>query len=219
MAVEGVSTQQIAERMYLTINTVKTHLKHVFRKTGTENRNDLYRKLVTMQFPVLAHQPTDGAESSRTVKPGRIERDPLTGLLASSAFAALAQTRLADLVQHQPVSVIQMVLQGARADTPLVQEQLLIAVAGVLLTSVREGDLVFRTGEAEFVFLLPQCGAANARHIAYRLAHKVQALAEGRNIALQVATGAASSADGWQSGAELLRAASEQIVQAGRLIS
>jgi DNA-binding CsgD family transcriptional regulator len=205
MAVEGVSTQQIAERMYLTINTVKTHLKHVFRKTGTENRNDLYRKLVTMQFPVLARQP--------------VARDPLTGLLPPSAFGSLAETELADAVQHHPVSVIRMVLQGARADLPAVQEPLLIAMAGVFLTSVREGDLVFRTDDAEFVFLLPQCGPANARHIACRLAHKVQALAGGRNVALQVATGVASSAEGWRSAADLLRAAGEQIVPAGRCVS
>jgi DNA-binding CsgD family transcriptional regulator len=46
LAIAGVSTREIAERLFLTENTVKYHLKNLFRKTGAENRHDLYRKLV-----------------------------------------------------------------------------------------------------------------------------------------------------------------------------
>ncbi len=46
LAVGGVSNREIAEKLYLSENTVKTHLKSVFRKTGCANRNELFRSLV-----------------------------------------------------------------------------------------------------------------------------------------------------------------------------
>ena len=44
-AVLGVATKDIAGQLYLSENTVKTHLRNLFRKTGAANRNDLYRVL------------------------------------------------------------------------------------------------------------------------------------------------------------------------------
>ncbi len=47
LAVLGVPTRDIAERLFVAESTVKTHLRGVYRKTGSANRIDLLRKLVT----------------------------------------------------------------------------------------------------------------------------------------------------------------------------
>ncbi|MFZ5826405.1 MAG: LuxR C-terminal-related transcriptional regulator [Bacillota bacterium] len=46
LAVLGVSTRDIAHQLSVSENTVKTHLKNIYRKTESANRNDLYRRLV-----------------------------------------------------------------------------------------------------------------------------------------------------------------------------
>lgn len=46
LALLGYSTREIAAELYLSENTIKTHLRSVYRKTETSNRNDLYRRLV-----------------------------------------------------------------------------------------------------------------------------------------------------------------------------
>lgn len=46
LAIQGLSTREIAEQTHLSENTIKTHLRGLFRKTESANRNDLYRKLV-----------------------------------------------------------------------------------------------------------------------------------------------------------------------------
>jgi DNA-binding CsgD family transcriptional regulator/tetratricopeptide (TPR) repeat protein len=48
---EGVTSQVAAERLYLSVNTVNTHLRHAFAKLGVRSRVGLTRI-------VLAHQPT-----------------------------------------------------------------------------------------------------------------------------------------------------------------
>ncbi len=46
LAVAGLSTRDIAQRLYISENTVKTHLRHVYRKTGTGGRGELLRRLL-----------------------------------------------------------------------------------------------------------------------------------------------------------------------------
>lgn len=41
---DGMSNQQIAQLLQVTIGTVKTHTHHVFKKVGVSNRNDLAQK-------------------------------------------------------------------------------------------------------------------------------------------------------------------------------
>jgi DNA-binding CsgD family transcriptional regulator len=48
---EGVTSQAAAERLYLSVNTVNTHLRHVFAKLGVRSRAELTRV-------VLSHQPS-----------------------------------------------------------------------------------------------------------------------------------------------------------------
>lgn len=40
---EGLSNAEIAERLHISLHTVKTHVKHIFHKTGAESRTQLIR--------------------------------------------------------------------------------------------------------------------------------------------------------------------------------
>jgi DNA-binding CsgD family transcriptional regulator len=46
LAVLGISTRAVAQQLFISENTVKTHLRNIFRKTGSANRHALYRRLV-----------------------------------------------------------------------------------------------------------------------------------------------------------------------------
>jgi DNA-binding NarL/FixJ family response regulator len=56
---EGVTSQAAAERLYLSVNTVNSHLRRVFAKLGVRSRTELTRV-------ALSHQPSI-AEASSTV--------------------------------------------------------------------------------------------------------------------------------------------------------
>jgi len=47
---EGMTSKAAADRLYLSVNTVNTHLRHAFAKLGVRSRVELTRM-------VLAHQP------------------------------------------------------------------------------------------------------------------------------------------------------------------
>jgi DNA-binding CsgD family transcriptional regulator len=46
---EGVTSQAAAERLYLSVNTVNTHLRHVFAKLGLRSRAELTRVVLSQQ--------------------------------------------------------------------------------------------------------------------------------------------------------------------------
>jgi LuxR family maltose regulon positive regulatory protein len=39
-----VNTAEVAEQMYISVNTVKTHLKNIYRKLATAHRNEAVRR-------------------------------------------------------------------------------------------------------------------------------------------------------------------------------
>jgi DNA-binding CsgD family transcriptional regulator len=47
LVVHGLSTQQIAERLYITPYTVKDHLKAIFEKTGVSSRGELVHRVTS----------------------------------------------------------------------------------------------------------------------------------------------------------------------------
>lgn len=42
----GRSTQQVAERLHISVSTVKAHVRHILAKTGAESTRDLYLDLL-----------------------------------------------------------------------------------------------------------------------------------------------------------------------------
>lgn len=60
LALLGLSTREIASRLFLSENTVKTHLRNLYKKTGTANRNDLYRGLVEPERHSAANGQREG---------------------------------------------------------------------------------------------------------------------------------------------------------------
>lgn len=54
LAILGMTTRDIAQQLFLSENTIKTHLKNLFRKTDSVNRNELYRKLMESDSPTEA---------------------------------------------------------------------------------------------------------------------------------------------------------------------
>lgn len=58
LVAEGLTNPQIAERLFITRNTVKTHLKHVFDKLGLTTRAELAAE-ATRRSP----RASGGAES------------------------------------------------------------------------------------------------------------------------------------------------------------
>lgn len=51
LIVEGLTYQEIADRLYIAVGTVRTHVHHIYEKTGASNRNALAEKLTTPSDP------------------------------------------------------------------------------------------------------------------------------------------------------------------------
>jgi DNA-binding CsgD family transcriptional regulator len=48
----GLSPQELAEAFGVGASTIKTHIKHIFAKTGVTRQGDLIRLMATMTPPV-----------------------------------------------------------------------------------------------------------------------------------------------------------------------
>jgi DNA-binding CsgD family transcriptional regulator len=46
LVAEGLTNREIAERLYVSTNTVETHLRHIFQKRGVRSRTELARNLL-----------------------------------------------------------------------------------------------------------------------------------------------------------------------------
>lgn len=47
---EGLSNQQLADQYYLSVNTIKTHLKNIYRKLSVSNRAEAVAKAKRLSF-------------------------------------------------------------------------------------------------------------------------------------------------------------------------
>lgn len=66
LAVEGLSAPEIAQRLFVTVNTVESHLRHVYIKLGIHSRNELATALVA-----AAPEPVRGVERRGSQSEGR----------------------------------------------------------------------------------------------------------------------------------------------------
>jgi DNA-binding NarL/FixJ family response regulator len=57
----GLNVKQIAERLEISENTIKTHLQHVFSKTGVTRQADLARLILQTSPPVRLQGGTPGS--------------------------------------------------------------------------------------------------------------------------------------------------------------
>jgi DNA-binding CsgD family transcriptional regulator len=54
---EAQGLRDLAERLGVRLSTVRTHLQHVFEKTGTHRQAELVRLLMAHRLPVLDDRP------------------------------------------------------------------------------------------------------------------------------------------------------------------
>jgi diguanylate cyclase (GGDEF)-like protein len=223
LAIAGVASKEIAEQLFLTESTVKTHLKNVYRKTETANRNDLYRKLVSGERPEgpavqAARAQGDAAPAADPAQQAALSRDPATGMPDRMAFGQVIQTELSlSLAVGRPLALAMIRVSGldgaafgpGRAE----RSQALQVVASILTTSLRSADTVFRWRTDQFLLLLPASGYDGARDVALRLARRIAAWAEARGITTTVSVGCASTDRGLTTPAALLAEAQHRINQ------
>lgn len=107
--------------------------------------------------------------------------DNLTGVLRRGAFLEGASATLADLAASgRPAAVLMIDIDHFKRINDRFGhaqgDRVLVAVAGVLRSGLRDGAALGRLGGEEFAVLLPGSGAAEARRIAEHLRLRVAAL-------------------------------------------
>lgn len=127
-------------------------------------------------------------------------RDPLTGLANRRAFE-LALAREVDRVARSGEPALLLVLDIDHFkrvnDTygHAAGDEVIRAVAGVLLDSVRPMDLVARVGGEEYAIILPNCAAAFGETVAERIRRRVErmpvSVGTGLRLAVSVSVGGA----------------------------
>lgn len=172
LAIAGRSTQEIAESLFISENTVKTHLRNLFRKTKTRSRNELYRKIVEADL--------SGKKSSTGVDP--------------NSFEGLFQELSAGRDGGAQTTAVLIQLRFLRASEPASPPH--TAVADLLVTSIRKRDHIFHWRDDLFLLVLPGSDRTSAVEVAIRLLRKVDRWAGLKGLEPQAAIGAASLDEG-----------------------
>ncbi|MEW8979221.1 MAG: LuxR C-terminal-related transcriptional regulator [Symbiobacterium sp.] len=170
LVVAGYSTQQIAQTLYISENTVKTHLRNLYRKTKTHSRMELYRKLVERGAALT------GERTFAKSLPASFERlfTELAGRRGGGAQTTVVLLQLEFTQQEKPV------------DPP---ED---AVTDLLSTSIRQLDHLVKWRNDLYLLVLPGSDRACAHQVAERLIRKLQRWVRLKDMWVNAAVGTAS---------------------------
>ncbi len=69
LVAEGLTNREVAQRLYLSHNTVKVHLRNIFVKTGVASRTELTRLAILKGWVTLPGRPAEGAEATEEAAP------------------------------------------------------------------------------------------------------------------------------------------------------
>lgn len=201
----NAATSYAAQDRSLLVNTLIAHsvlvvcltgllwLKHVVNVQG-EQANRLNRLAATDPLTGLANRRNTLGELEALARAGRVDLAPVVLLGDIDHFK-----RINDECGHD------------------VGDQVLVAVAAVLRSSLREADIVSRWGGEEFLVLLPSTRAGEAGELAERLRARVEALVfmgrDSRLVPVTISIGAATLAP-QDTGAAWLRRADEALYRA-----
>lgn len=174
LLVSGRSTQEIAAALFISENTVKTHLRNLYRKTRTRSRVELYRALMEA--------------ASAPARIGTVVED----------LPAEFQRIFADLHQDQAEGMNATVVL---LHLEFFQSGLATRVPGTILTdllatSIRSRDHLLPWRDDLYLLLLPGSDRTAAVEVADRLVRKVQRWAQRKRLMMRAAVGAAAIAEG-----------------------
>jgi LuxR family maltose regulon positive regulatory protein len=66
----GLSRREIAARLYISLNTVKTHTRELYRKLGATSRADAVARAEVLGLPISLNHPGDRSPTGPTSRPG-----------------------------------------------------------------------------------------------------------------------------------------------------
>ncbi|HLJ60999.1 MAG TPA: diguanylate cyclase [bacterium] len=145
--------------------------------------------------------------------------DGLTGLANHRALWDALERETAQAERHNhPISVVMVEIDRFKLTNDhfghLQGDAILRAVADVLKTHTRAGDLAARFGGDEFMLLLPTAPKAAAVQIAERIRHHVQEIPGPTGVRLTVSIGLASMPEDGRTASALVEAADRAMYEA-----
>lgn len=174
LLVSGRSTQEIAAALFISENTVKTHLRNLYRKTKTRSRVELYRVLM---------------EAGST--PARI-RSAAEDLPAE--FHRIFTELENDEAQAEGSTVVVLHLEFFQAGMAVRVPG--ASLTDLLATSIRSRDHLLPWRDDLYLLVLPESDRAASAEVAERLVRKVRRWAQRKRLLLRAAAGAAGVTEG-----------------------
>lgn len=170
LLVSGRSTQEIAAALYISENTVKTHLRNLYRKTRTRSRAELYRALLeAVSAPARVPSAAEDLPAEFRHIFADVQRDPADGV--SGAVVVL---HLEFFQSGLPASVPSAILTD------------------LLATSIRSRDHLLPWRDDRYLLVLRGTDRTAAAEVADRLVRKVQRWAQRKRLVMRAAVGTAA---------------------------
>lgn len=195
LAIRGISRAEMASLLFLSENTVKTHIRNILKKTGAVSLNDLYRR--------MAETEMSGQVPSRPSALGELTQMLEQGVAAGRGVA--------------PTAVVVFEIDDLSGHFPLwfPHEQVVLVAGEQLARAVRSADLVTHWQGSWLLVMLAGTTLATAEEIGRRLSQKLQRWGAGQGLSLSIAMAACSTDEGIPP-ADLLEAVKNRLQSAGK---